>query len=276
MASSMTVGGQASADGSQPVSRALFPGPDTVVLIPAYREARGIGPVIAEVQDAIDATILVVNRPDGDSTGAVARATGVTVVDQTGRGKGDAVRIGLEYVRDHYGRARYIGMIDADYTYPTFAMDSMRRILADNPEVGMVVGRRQNIANNGTASRAFAWGNHVLARLHQRLNRVSLDDPLSGLRLFRAEAVRDFAPRARGFDIECELNDFVRNEKGLAISEVPIGYRQRVGQKKLRFRHGLIILMRMVRLRLHRLGHSGLSLPSAKAAAKDKDAAPSP
>jgi dolichol-phosphate hexosyltransferase len=247
---------------------------DTVVLIPAYREARGIGPVIEEVRGTFDATILVINRPDGDATGAVARASGVTVLIQNGRGKGDAVRIGLDYVREHLDRARFIGLIDADCTYPSFAMGSMRQILAENPAVGMVVARRENIANNGRASKAFAWGNHVLARVHRSLNRVRLDDPLSGLRLFKAEVVRDWIPRARGFDIECELNDYVRNEKGLTISEVPVVYRERVGQKKLRFRHGLTILMRMLRLRLHRIRHARLSSGTADSAGTD--AAPSP
>jgi dolichol-phosphate hexosyltransferase len=249
----MTVSAQPAANAGS-MDRASMPGrPDTVVLIPAYREARGIGPVIDEVRGALSATILVINRPDGDNTGAVARASGATVVDQNGKGKGDAVRLGLEYVRGHYDRARFIGMIDADCTYPTVAMDSMRKILESNPDVGMVVARRENIANNGTASHAFAWGNHMLARVHRVVNRIVLDDPLSGLRLIRAEIVRDWEPSARGFDIECELNDYVHNVKGLGISEVPVMYRERVGQKKLRFRHGFTILFRMIRLRLRRL-----------------------
>jgi dolichol-phosphate hexosyltransferase len=226
---------------------------DTVVLIPAYREARGIGPVIEEVRGSLDAYILVINRPDGDGTGVVARASGATVVDQSGSGKGDAVRLGLEYVRDHLNRAEYIGLIDADCTYPSVAMESMRQILRQSPAVGMVVARRENIANDGAASKAFAWGNHMLARVHRVVNRIHLDDPLSGLRLVKAEVVRDWNPRARGFDIECELNDYVRNVKGLEISEVPVLYRERVGTKKLRFRHGLTILFRMVRLRLRRV-----------------------
>jgi dolichol-phosphate hexosyltransferase len=247
---------------------------DTVVMIPAYREARGIGPVIEEVRGTLDAAILVINRPDGDGTGAVARASGATVVEQGGKGKGDAVRLGLEYVRGHFQRARFIGMIDADCTYPTFAIDSMRKILESNPEVGMVVARRENIANDGTASHAFAWGNHMLAKVHRIVNRVGLDDPLSGLRLFRAETVRDWVPDARGFDIECELNDYVHNVKGLGISEVPVLYRERVGQKKLRFRHGITILMRMVRLRIHQIRHT--ALPASGPEPTGKEAAPTP
>jgi dolichol-phosphate hexosyltransferase len=249
----MTVGAQPQVHADVVDRGSLARRSDTVVLIPAYREARGIGPVIEEVRGTLDATILVINRPDGDGTGAVARASGATVVEQGGKGKGDAVRLGLEYVRGHFERARFIGMIDADCTYPTFAIDSMRKILDSDPGVGMVVARRENIANDGTASHAFAWGNHMLARVHRVVNRIGLDDPLSGLRLFRAEIVRDWVPNARGFDIECELNDYVHNVKGLGISEVPVLYRERVGQKKLRFRHGFSILFRMIRLRLHRV-----------------------
>ncbi|HXW66446.1 MAG TPA: glycosyltransferase family 2 protein [Thermoplasmata archaeon] len=256
-------------DGSGGSNAAAFgrlppPLDDTVVLIPAYREAQGIAPVIEEVRRSLNPRIVVIHRPDGDATGVVARATGAEVVEQAGKGKGDAVRLGLEYVRDHFERARFIGMIDADCTYPSYAMHPMRSILNHRPDVGMVIARRENIANNGATSHAFAWGNRVLAQVHRAMNRIPLDDPLSGLRLFRADVVRDWNPRSRGFDIECELNDYVHNVKGLEISEVAVPYRARVGTKKLRFRHGFLILARMVGLRFRALGTvpSPLACPS--------------
>lgn len=223
---------------------------DTVFLVPAYREARGIGPVIDELRGTMDPAILVINRPDGDATGAQAQAHGATVVEQAGRGKGNAVRLGLEYVREHFDRARYIGLIDADCTYPPSAIGGMRAILEARSDVGMVIARRQNLANDGVPSRAFALGNQLLARVHRVVNRVPVQDPLSGLRLVRAEVVRDWEPRSRGFDIECELNDYVQNVKGFTISEVPVRYRERIGEKKLQLRHGLAILARMLNLRL--------------------------
>jgi dolichol-phosphate hexosyltransferase len=249
--------------GPQPETIPASRADDTVIIVPAYREAGGIPRVVREIQDAINPVVLVVNRPADDGTEAAARRVGAIVVDQPGRGKGDAVRIGLEYVRDHLPRTRFIGLVDADCTYPAYPMNSMRTILETSPSVGMVVGQRDNLKNNGVKSEAFAVGNRMLGSVHRVLNHVPLRDPLSGLRMFRAEAVGDWYPRSHGFDIECELNAYVQNVRGLGITEIPIHYRARVGEKKLRFRHGLQILARMVSLALG--GARTLATPTTRA-----------
>lgn len=225
---------------------------DTVMIVPAYREEAGIGAVVRELREAIDPVILVVNRPANDGTDAVARSQGAVVIDQSGRGKGDAVRIGLDYVHANYPGTRFIGFTDADCTYPAFPLARMKTILESANSVGMVVAQRDNIANNGTSSRFFSMGNRLLGTAHRILNSVPLKDPLSGLRLLKAEAIRGWVPAAHGFDVECELNCFVHNVRNLEISEVSVPYRERVGIKKLGFRHGFIILARMVSLAFRR------------------------
>lgn len=221
---------------------------DTVIIVPAYKEAAAIGGVIDELRLSLNPIVLVVDLPDGDGTGTVARRRGVQVVDQVDRGKGNAVRLGLDFVREYYPNAQYVGLVDADLTYPASPLPAMREILRSVPSVGMVIARRENLRNNGAKSRIFAFGNRLLAGCHRTLNGIPLQDPLSGLRLMRVEAVAGWVPKARGFDIEAELNNQVRNVRGMGISEVPVPYRTRVGEKKLRFRHGITILGRMVSL----------------------------
>jgi dolichol-phosphate mannosyltransferase len=51
--------------------------------------------------------------------------------------------------------------------------------------------------------------------------------------------------KSKGFDVEVELNHQVER-KGFGIVEVPIKYRERLGEKKLGVRHGVEILRRMV------------------------------
>jgi dolichol-phosphate hexosyltransferase len=223
---------------------------DTVIVVPAYREAGGIGAVIDEIRAAINPIVLVINRPSDDGTDRRARERGAIVVNQSDRGKGNAVRQALDYVRTHLPKARYIGFVDADCTYPATPMGPMRQILDSQPLVGMVIAARENLKNNGAKSEAFAIGNRLLGGVHHALNNVPLQDPLSGLRMVRTDAIGDWSPRAKGFDIECELNYFVRNVKDLAIAEVDVPYRARVGEKKLRLRDGLVILRRMVLIAL--------------------------
>jgi len=226
---------------------------DTVIIVPAYGEQLGIGLVLKELSESIDSTVLVVNRPNGDSTGSVARDLGAVVVDQNDQGKGNAVRLGLRYVEDEMPDTRYIGIIDADCTYPTSSLEKMRSILEARRSVGMVIARRVTTTNRGISSKVFAWGNRVLATAHKVFNRVSLQDPLSGLRLLRADILEGWLPTARGFEVECELNCFVRNVRNLQIVEVPILYRERVGEKKLGLRHGFEILRCMISLGTNRV-----------------------
>lgn len=238
---------------------------DTVVIVPAYGEEQGIGIVLRELFDTVHATVLVVNRPNGDRTGAVARGQGALVIDQVGKGKGAAFRQGLQFVDQELPHTRFVGMVDADCTYPASALTDMRTILESEPGVGMVIARRITIYKNGATSKLFSLGNRVLATAHRVLNKVALRDPLSGLRLIRADVLDGWLPAADGFDVECELNCFVRNVRHLGIAEIPVQYRQRVGKKKLGFRHGFQILRRMVSL-----GTTGIaSIPSAPAAARD-------
>jgi dolichol-phosphate mannosyltransferase len=77
------------------------------------------------------------------------------------------------------------------------------------------------------------------------MNGVSLYDPLTGLRVIRTNALKDWIIKSQGFDIEVELNHQIR-KKGYKIVEVPIGYRKRLGEKKLKIKDGIIILQRIL------------------------------
>jgi hypothetical protein len=72
-----------------------------------------------------------------------------------------------------------------------------------------------------------------------------LKTPLTGLRVIRADLLTNWEVKSKGFDIEVELNYYIE-KKGYDIVEIPIAYRQRLGEKKLKVQHGLIILKRLV------------------------------
>jgi hypothetical protein len=88
-------------------------------------------------------------------------------------------------------------------------------------------------------------GNKLLAICHNLLNGINLHDPLTGLRVIRAEILRSLQLKSEGFDIEVELNNLVK-KKGYKTVEVPIQYRQRLGEKKLKMKHGSTILKRIM------------------------------
>jgi dolichol-phosphate mannosyltransferase len=110
----------------------------------------------------------------------------------------------------------------------------------------MVCGNRfGKQTDEGAVRSSFYFGNRLLAFAHTLLNGVSLKDPLTGLRVIRAEILRNWAVRSKGFDVEVELNHHVERQ-GFRIVEVPIKYRIRLGEKKLKIRHGATILKRIL------------------------------
>lgn len=236
--------------------------PDTIILVPAYREALAIGSVVQEIRNSTNAGVLVVNRSSGDGTEGILRESQTPMLVQDGWGKGHAIRQGIRYILRTQPHLEFIGLVDADGTYSVAEIESMQGVLRARPEVGMVVGRRVEPVNYGQQSLSFAVGNRMLARAHAMINSVRLWDPLSGLRLLRAELVKEWNPESRSFDIECEMNNYILNVCGYEIVEVPVTYRPRVGEKKLGLRHGILILFRMVVNRLRARSNAGHRTPA--------------
>ena len=122
----------------------------------------------------------------------------------------------------------------------------MIRILEENPKIGMVCGNRFNSHFHIEEMHdLFYFGNRLLAFTHNMLNGVALRDPLSGLRVVRWEILKGWVPKSKGFDIEVELNHHVER-RGFGIKEIDILYRCRLGEKKLKLRHGLTIVKRIM------------------------------
>ncbi|GAG79139.1 unnamed protein product, partial [marine sediment metagenome] len=80
---------------------------------------------------------------------------------------------------------------------------------------------------------------------------IKIKDPCTGLRIIRYDLIKNWSPKSKGFDIEVELNHFINKIKGAKIVEIPIDYRERVGEKKLSVKHGLTIMKRILSMALN-------------------------
>jgi glycosyltransferase involved in cell wall biosynthesis len=214
------------------------------IIIAALNEEEGIGLTIADLAEHLTShKVLVVDGRSSDRTVEVAKNMGADILFQDGIGKGDAI---AKAVANMDPECEYVVLTDADYTYPAEFIPEMFKILEENPHVGMVCGNRFNGHVDKKALRSvFYIGNRLLAFSHNMLNGVALRDPLTGLRVMRAEILRDWAVKSKGFDIEVEINHLVER-KGFTIAEIPIDYRVRLGEKKLKARHGATILKRII------------------------------
>jgi glycosyltransferase involved in cell wall biosynthesis len=218
--------------------------PSMQVVIAAWNEEEGIGLTIAELMDTLNCPrVLVVDGRSTDHTVEVAQRLGAEVLLQDGLGKGDAVAKGIANIDPLID---YVVLTDADYTYPAKYVPEMVEILENNSDVGMVCGSRFiGYEERTAASSIFYFGNRLIAFTHNLLNGVALDDPLTGLRVVRTRILRGWTVKSKGFDIEVELNHHVER-KGFGIVEVPIRYRERLGEKKLGAKNGIEILKRIM------------------------------
>ncbi len=215
------------------------------VIIAALNEEKGIGLTIEELKKHLDssAKFLVVDGNSVDRTVEVAKNSGADILFQDGYGKGDAFAKAIQNLDLD---TDYVIITDADFTYPAEHIPEMIKILDENPSVGMVIGNRFTKDLDSKALHdVFYFGNRLIAFTHNMLNGVHLEDPLTGLRVVRASILRDWKVKSKGFDIEVELNHRCERQ-GYGIMEVPIKYRERIGQKKLRVQNGAEIFRRIM------------------------------
>jgi len=218
--------------------------PSILVLIAALNEEDGIGLTLAELRQFLSGSqFLVVDGNSIDRTVHIAKSLGADVIYQKGKGKGDAIGYALVHIDHNFD---YVVFTDADYTYPAEYIPQMIRIIEENPQVGMVCGNRFNAhLHLGAMRDVFYFGNRFIALTHNLLNGVELRDPLTGLRVIRGELIKNWQPKSVGFDIEVELNHHIERQ-GYSITEIDIPYRERIGEKKLKLKDGIIILKRII------------------------------
>ena len=216
----------------------------TNIFIAALNEEEGIGATISELSDNINAKrIIVIDGHSQDRTVEVAKDQGAEIFFQDGKGKGDALAKAVQCMSLD---VEYVIITDADFTYPAEHVPEMIQILENNPRVGMVCGNRFSKQTEGNAFQGrFTFGNKQLAFAHGFFNGINLQDPLTGLRVLRADILRKWVIKSKGFDIEVELNHQV-GKQGFETIEVPIEYRERLGEKKLKMKHGATILKRIL------------------------------
>jgi len=196
---------------------------DVCVLLPTMDEVETVARVVESFRDAGLDEVLVIDGGSTDGTQEAAREAGARVVEQAGRGKGQAVR---EAVRDHID-ASYVVMADADATYDAGDADMMLDPLLSG-EADHVIGNRFADMRPGAMTRLNRIGNRIINLAFRIIHGERYRDILSGYRAFTREAFRRLHLTADGFGIETEMAvECVKNRQSVAV--VPITYRERPG-----------------------------------------------
>ncbi len=193
------------------------------VLIPCYNEELTVAKTVRDFRKELpEADIYVYDNNSTDDTARLAQEAGAIVRRETHQGKGNVVRTMFREIE-----ADAYVLVDGDDTYPAEEVHQLiRPVLEDNAD--MVIGDR---LSNGTYAsenkRAFhELGNNMVKNLINRLFHGSIEDIMTGYRVFSRRFVKCMPVRSEGFQIETEMTVFSLIMR-LNVVEIPITYRDR-------------------------------------------------
>ena len=194
---------------------------DVCVLVPTYDESATIESVVSGYREKGFTSILVVDGGSTDGTRDLAAAAGARVVEQSGTGKGQAVR---EAVR-RWVDAPYVLLVDGDETYRADEADRMLEPLLHG-DAEHVIGNRFANMEPGAMTRLNMVGNRIINRAFGVIHGRYLGDILSGYRAFTRDSFERLSLTADGFGIETQMAvECVKHKVRTEV--VPITYQPR-------------------------------------------------
>jgi len=234
--------------------------------MPAYDEAKSvrgaIERVLAKKIDGLEIELIIVESNSTDGTREVVREyerrDRVKVIwqDQP-RGKGNAVRTGLQHVNGDY-----VLIQDADDEYDIEDYDTLIEPLMTG-ETAFVLGARhggnafkmRQFQDQRIAGHLLNLGHWFFTTLVNVVYGLRLKDPFTMYKVFRADCLRGLQFECNRFDFDYELLiKLVR--KGYRPIEIPVNYRSRSfkeGKKVNVFRDPWTWLRAIVKYRLQKL-----------------------
>nr|MBC8223046.1 glycosyltransferase [Candidatus Bathyarchaeota archaeon] len=192
---------------------------EVTIILPVLDEEAAIGKVLDELKLEGYPNILVVDGYSRDDTVKIARAAGAQVITQHGTGKTGGIKTAIEYVE-----TPYLLVMDGDGTY---SAKDIKKFLTFAGEFDQILGNRAN----DNISSLHRLGNWVINTSLNILFGTSISDVCTGMYLMRTDTAKKLEYRSRGFNVEVELA--IQNLWTGSVTEVPIGYGERLGNKKL-------------------------------------------
>ena len=206
--------------------------PEISVVLPCLDEEDAVGAVVDEAFAGIAATgrageVIVVDNGSTDRSAEIAAEHGAVVIREDRRGYGSAYLAGLAAAQ-----GAYVVLADADGTYDLTKLEALVAPLRDGKD--LVLGSR---LHGAIEAHAMPWshrwiGNPILTGTLNLLSRAGVSDAHCGLRAVRRDALERLDLSTTGMEFASEMV-MKAARRGLAIGEVPIAYRRRLGSSKL-------------------------------------------
>jgi glycosyltransferase involved in cell wall biosynthesis len=212
-------------------------GPFITVILPCLNEEASITEAVQECRRGLQIAglrgeVLVSDNGSTDASAELAAAAGARVIRSSPQGYGAAYLAALTKARGDI-----IVMGDADLTYPMERLGEFVELAKTND---LVIGSRFE-GPNGGANIPFLnryVGNPLLSYISRALFGGRVQDFHCGMRAVRRDALPALDLHTPGMEFASEM--IVKALRaGLTIAEIPIEYRERVGESKLnRWRDG--------------------------------------
>lgn len=200
------------------------------IVVPARNEEGTIGEVLRGVRDMTD-DLIVVDGHSTDRTIAIAREYSATVVQDNGRGKGDAVRVGLETARHPI-----TVFIDADGSHdPTDIVKLVQPIAAGEADLVMgsrMLGGSEELFGD-IAEVVRLLGSLVISLSINYRYGVRLTDYQNGFRAIRTEVGKTIGLTSNITTIEQEMAMKCLRDGYRVIERPTHEYRRRGGVSKI-------------------------------------------
>jgi len=197
----------------------------TLIIVPAWNEARNVGNTIREILTEIhDMDIVVVDDGSTDATARIAADAGARVLSLPfNMGVGGAMRTGFTYAQRH-GYARAI-QVDADGQHDP---QDIVRVLSGLEDADISIGARFADTGDYEVRGARKWAMKFLAGVLSQVAKTRLTDVTSGFRAANRRAIDQYV---RYYPAEY-LGDTVDSlvsaiHSGLTVTQIPVAMRPR-------------------------------------------------
>jgi glycosyltransferase involved in cell wall biosynthesis len=199
------------------------------VVIPARNEEESITLVLQNIPEEINATIVVVDNGSTDATSRIAQKSGAIVLYEAIPGYGRVMSKGIAYFKDR--PVDIIVFLDGDYSdYPQEMTKLIEPII--NNDYDMVVSSRLNpLYDKKSLPSHVVWGNKLVVLFMNLLFRTNYTD-LGPFRAIRYQRLLQLQMQDQdyGWTVEMQTKAKLLDFKTM---ELPVRYRQRIGQSKI-------------------------------------------
>lgn len=200
------------------------------VIIPAFNEADSISHVIKDIPRFVD-EIIVVNNSSTDATVINAENAGATVLTETNKGYGYACLSGLDYISKQTIKPHIVVFIDGDYSdYPEELANIVQPIIEQN--IDFVIGARvKQKREKGSMTFPQIFGNWLATSLMKLIFGSHFTDlgPFRAIKYDKLLALK-MEDKTYGWTVEMQLKAL---KQKLTYAEVPVNYRNRIGESKV-------------------------------------------